>query len=92
MFSIAERAIAWGVVQSINVRINHLRALTISTPGRATASIAAMRRLVEAIGKTDRAAAFDASRDHIRTVGNLASQALEEKKNALVLEKAAFAH
>lgn len=82
MFRIAEKTVAWGVVQSINVRINHLRALTISTPGRATASIAEMRRLVEAIGKNDRTAAFDASRDHIRTVSNLARQTLESQKAA----------
>ena len=76
MFGIAGKSVAWSVVQSLNVRINHLRAVTISTPGRGTSAIEEMRRLVAAIAVADVEAARSASRAHISQVRSLARASL----------------
>ena len=72
LFACAGKQVAWDVVQSLNARINHLRAMTISTPGRAKAAIGEMHRILDAIRKHDADAAYRASADHVRKVAELA--------------------
>ena len=80
LFSIAGRPVAWGVVQSLNARINHLRGMTIATPGRRSQVDAEMRRIIEAIAVGDGEAAARASFDHVRTVATLAATVLNMKE------------
>jgi DNA-binding GntR family transcriptional regulator len=76
LFACAGKQVAWDVVQSLNARINHLRAMTISTPGRAKTAIQEMRRILDAIKRHDADAAHRASLDHVRMVADLASRSL----------------
>jgi DNA-binding GntR family transcriptional regulator len=76
LFKIAGKSVAWSVVQSLNARINHLRAMTIATPGRSRDAIAEMRRIVAAIQKHDGDAARQASMAHVEAVAQLARQVL----------------
>ena len=76
LFACAGKQVAWDVVQSLNARINHLRAMTISTPGRGKAAIGEMHRILDAIRKRDADGAYRASADHVRKVAELARNAL----------------
>jgi DNA-binding GntR family transcriptional regulator len=82
LFACAGMAVAWEVVQSLNARINHLRAVTIATPGRDEAAIAEMRRLLAAIAARDGDSAYRASVEHVRIVAALAQQALARSAEA----------
>jgi DNA-binding GntR family transcriptional regulator len=82
LFACAGKSVAWDVVQSLNARINHLRAMTISTPGRDKIAIQEMRRILDAIGRRDAAAAHQASLDHVHSVAALARQALTAEEVA----------
>lgn len=77
LFECAQKAVAWGVVKSLNARINHLRAMTISTPARGKAAIAEMRSIVAAIENGDADAAHAASTEHVRVAAGLAHAALK---------------
>jgi DNA-binding GntR family transcriptional regulator len=76
LFACAGKTVSWDVVQSLNARINHLRSMTISTPGRGQAAIAEMRRILDAIERGDGEAAYAASIDHVNVVAELAQRAL----------------
>jgi GntR family transcriptional regulator, trigonelline degradation regulator len=76
LFSCADKDVAWEVVKSLNARINHLRSITISTPGRGAAAIDEMRRILAAIEAGDGDAAYAASMDHVNVVATLAQAAL----------------
>jgi DNA-binding GntR family transcriptional regulator len=76
LFACADKQVAWDVVQSLNARINHLRAMTISTPGRAKTAIQEMHRILDAIKKRDSDGTYRASIDHVRTVAALARKSL----------------
>jgi DNA-binding GntR family transcriptional regulator len=76
LFACAGKSVAWDIVQSLNARINHLRAMTISTPGRDKIAIQEMRRILDAISRSDAEAAYQASLDHVASVAGLAQQAL----------------
>ncbi|HET6158687.1 MAG TPA: GntR family transcriptional regulator [Dongiaceae bacterium] len=82
LFACAGKSVAWDVVQSLNARINHLRAMTISTPGRDKIAIQEMRRILDAIARRDAAAANQASLDHVHSVASLARQALTAEEVA----------
>jgi len=79
MFAASGMTVAWGVVQSLNARINRLRVLTISSTGRRTESAAEMDRLVEALRKRDAKAAQEASEAHVRRVAGIAAERLKEQ-------------
>ena len=78
LFMEAGLAMAWEVVQSLNVRINRLRAMTISSSGRKTEASEEMRRIVDALQKRDGDAAQDASQAHVRRVAQIAAERLRE--------------
>jgi len=82
LFACAGKSVAWDVVQSLNARINHLRAMTISTPGRAKVAIAEMHRILDAIRRHNAEAAYQASLQHVQMVAELAQRALTAEKVA----------
>ena len=82
LFACANKSVAWHVVQSLNARINHLRAMTIATPGRDRAAISEMRRILKAIERKDGDAAYAASVDHVNLVAELAQRVLAQSAAA----------
>ncbi|MBI3145446.1 MAG: FCD domain-containing protein, partial [Pseudogulbenkiania sp.] len=78
MFAGSGQTMAWEIVQSLNARINRLRAMTISSAGRATEAAAEMRLLVDALKRRDAQAAHDASMAHVRRVAEIAARKLAE--------------
>ena len=64
--------VAWEMVQSLNARINRLRAMTISSAERKAATSQEMAALVEALLRRDGGAAEKASRDHIHKAAEIA--------------------
>jgi GntR family transcriptional regulator, trigonelline degradation regulator len=82
LFACAGKSVAWDVVQSLNARINHLRAMTIATPGRDKVAIREMHRILDAIKRRDADAAYTASLEHVQSVAALARQALTAEKVA----------
>lgn len=78
MFQGSGQSMAWEIVQSLNARINRLRAMTISSAGRAAEAAEEMRLLVEALLKRDAQAAHDASVAHVRRVASIAANKLAE--------------
>lgn len=83
MFHAAGETLAWTMVNSLNARINRLRAITIATRARGEHAPAEMRRLVDAIKRRDAAAAREAAEQHIRSVQSLALAALARDKAAV---------
>lgn len=76
LFLEAGMTVAWDVVQSLNSRINRLRAMTIATEGRAAAAKAEMARIVAALRARDADAAQAASEAHVREVARIAAARL----------------
>ena len=76
LFDCAGKDVAWEMVKSLNARINHLRSMTIATPGRAKAAIGEMNKILKAIESSDEQAAYAASMDHISVVAALAKALL----------------
>jgi DNA-binding GntR family transcriptional regulator len=66
------------LLQSLHDRIAFLRAITLVQPGRATHSVAEMRRIVEAILAQDQEAAARACIDHVEQGAATAAQVLEQ--------------
>ena len=84
LFKGCGQTIAWDMVQSLNARINRLRAVTISTQGRSDEAAIEMKNLVDALRKRDAVAAREASRVHVRRVAQLALEALHRNMPASV--------
>nr|WP_294863717.1 GntR family transcriptional regulator [uncultured Pseudogulbenkiania sp.] len=82
MFEGSGQTMAWEIVQSLNARINRLRAMTISSAGRATEAAAEMRLLVEALKRRDAQSAHDASVAHVKRVADIAARKLAEVADA----------
>lgn len=78
LFAGAGLDMAWEIVQSLNARINRLRLMTISSPGRQKEAAAEMERLVKALRKRDAAAAQDAAELHVRRVADIAGALLAQ--------------
>lgn len=78
LFQEAGLSMAWDVVQSLNARINRLRAMTISSAGRAAEASAEMAAIVDALQKRDPQAAQQASEAHVRRVAQIAAERLRD--------------
>lgn len=81
LFSAVGRDIAWGVVNLLTVRINHLRSMTIKTKNRAVEGPARMARIVEAIRKGDGAAAQQAALEHVASAAAIAETLLAAQQD-----------
>ncbi len=79
LFSKVGRTVAWGVVNSLTVRINHLRSMTIKTENRHIEGPAQMERIVEAIRKGDGNAAYEAAIDHVTRASAIAEAVLSAR-------------
>lgn len=77
LFLSSGKQVAWDVVHSLNARINHLRALTISSAQRHEQAIAEMRAIHRAIRAGDETGAEAAARAHIDSVTRIAHHYLE---------------
>jgi DNA-binding GntR family transcriptional regulator len=82
MFTGGQKLMMHQVVKSLNARINQLRSVTISSPGRGTDSNREMNKLLAAIAKKDGEAAAAASLEHVRRTAGIAMAALAEKEAA----------
>lgn len=78
MFVGSGLTMAWDIVQSLNARINRLRAMTISSSGRKAEAAAEMARIVQALRQRDPQAAQQASEAHVRRVAEIAAQRLAD--------------
>ncbi|MDW5440963.1 GntR family transcriptional regulator [Polaromonas sp. SM01] len=78
MFVGSGLTMAWDIVQSLNARINRLRAMTISSSGRKAEAAAEMARIVQALRQRDPQAAQEASEAHVRRVAEIAAQRLAD--------------
>ncbi|MBH1965306.1 MAG: GntR family transcriptional regulator [Comamonadaceae bacterium] len=78
LFKEAGLEMAWEVVQSLNARINRLRVMTISSPGRAQEAAAEMSNIVKALQKGDADAAQQASQEHVKRVAQIAADRLKD--------------
>lgn len=66
------------IVQSLNARINRLRAMTISSSGRGADAVSEMRAILEAIQHHDPEKAYEMSVAHVRRVAAIAAAKLQE--------------
>lgn len=80
LFLHAGKEIAWGIVSSLTVRINHLRSLTIKTEGRAVEGPVQMERIVAAIKAGNGDEANAAALQHVRSASAIAQRLLTERE------------
>lgn len=78
MFEIAGKRIAWTLVRGLNVRINALRAITISRPGRRAAAAQEIGELYEAVAAGDGPLAAERSAGHVARAASIAQEVLRE--------------
>ncbi len=71
------------VLQSLHDRIASLRALTLAQPGRAEASVAEMRTILEAIVAADGPAACQACITHVEQAARVAVAVLRRREHSL---------
>ncbi|WP_151613887.1 GntR family transcriptional regulator [Sinorhizobium alkalisoli] len=76
LFTAVGRHVAWGVVNLLTVRINHLRSMTIKTENRDVEGPTQMERIVEAIKRGDGDAAHKAALDHVARAAAIAEALL----------------
>ncbi|TWD51247.1 GntR family transcriptional regulator [Agrobacterium vitis] len=80
LFSKIDRHVAWGVVNLLTVRINHLRSMTIKTKSRGIDGPAQMAKIIEAIRQGDGDAAYRAALDHVASACAIAEAVLSAQK------------
>ncbi|MES2943302.1 MAG: GntR family transcriptional regulator [Pseudomonadota bacterium] len=76
MFQAAGDTVAWGVVNSLNARINRLRVITIASRQRGSAAPGEMHRLLAAIREQNPEAAQTAAQTHVRNAQTIAMASL----------------
>ncbi len=76
LFNAAGKQIAWEIVQRLNVRINQLRSMTITSVNRREPAIAEMIEIMNAIRARDADAAEAAARRHIESAWKIARDLL----------------
>ncbi len=81
MFEGGGMSIAWSVTSLLNARINHLRALTTSQPGRDQTGPKQMQSIVDAIMKGDQEAAVAACLAHVAQAASIAAAALAQSES-----------
>lgn len=76
MFHGGGRRVAWEIVQTLNARINRLRAMTIASEDRGRQAVAEMNLILDAIRSHDAQRARDAATGHVARVAVIAAQLL----------------
>ena len=76
MFLSGGKTIAWGIVQTLNARITHLRAMTISSIGRNVRGPGEMEKILVALRARDADRAEQACLTHVREAGSIALRIL----------------
>ena len=76
MFQAAGDTVAWGIVNSLNARINRLRVITISSQQRGAAAPGEMHRLLSAIREQQPEAAQAAAQAHVKNAQAIAMASL----------------
>jgi len=76
MFHGGDRTVAWEIVQTLNARINRLRALTIASDDRGRQAVAEMNRILDAIRSRDARRTGEAATAHVARVAAIAAQLL----------------
>ncbi|MDI6024944.1 GntR family transcriptional regulator [Corticibacterium sp. UT-5YL-CI-8] len=79
LFGKVDRHVAWGVVNLLTVRINHLRSMTIKTENRNIEGPAQMERIIEAIRKGDGPGAQQAAIEHVTHAAAIAEKVLSSQ-------------
>ncbi|MBY4590961.1 MULTISPECIES: GntR family transcriptional regulator [Rhizobium] len=82
LFTRVDRHVAWGVVNLLTVRINHLRSMTIKTEGRGTEGPLQMSKIIDAIRRGDGEGAQRAAMDHVAAASAIAEAVLSAQKPA----------
>ncbi|WEX74499.1 GntR family transcriptional regulator [Sinorhizobium numidicum] len=80
LFEKSGRHVAWSIVNSITVRINHLRSMTIKTVGRDKEGPAQMQRIIDAIKAGDGEAAYRAANAHVGSAAAIAQSLLADSQ------------
>lgn len=78
VFAVSQKLVAWKVVESLYVRINTLRAMTIRMSNRPSVSVAEMKRIYAAIAAGDPEAARAAAIEHVREAAAAARRTFAE--------------
>ncbi len=81
IFTAGGKAVSWDLVDWLNGRISRLRALTLSSSGRASSGPANLRKIVVAIKRRDPQAAAEACQRHIAEAAHIALAHLDEGKD-----------
>lgn len=76
VFEASRKTVAWNLVEALYLRINALRAMTITSVDRQTVSVNEMERIYEGIVARDPERAREAAVEHVRQAGKLAKSLL----------------
>lgn len=89
MFHAAGETVAWGIVCSLNARINRLRGITIASRERGSSAPGEMHKLLEAIRKRQPEAAREAAQAHVRSAQAIAMATLARDTSVTPLRRKA---
>ncbi|WP_429265733.1 GntR family transcriptional regulator [Paraburkholderia sp. EB58] len=78
MFHGGGKKVSWEIVQTLNARINRLRAMTIASDDRGRQAVQEMNRILDAIRARDAQRARDAATAHVARVADIAAQLLQQ--------------
>lgn len=81
MFHCAGETVAWGIVNSLNARINRLRVITISSHSRGQSAPNEMHAILSAIKDKDQERAKLAAQNHVLAAQAIALQSLLATEN-----------
>ena len=82
MFHGGGKNVAWEIVQTLNARINRLRAMTIASDDRGRQAVQEMNRILAAIRAHDAPRARDAATAHVARVADIAAELLRQTVDA----------
>jgi len=78
MFHGGGKNVSWEIVQTLNARINRLRAMTIASDDRGRQAVQEMNRILDAIRARDARRARDAATAHVARVADIAARLLQQ--------------
>ncbi len=80
IFHVGEKTVAWDLVERLNGRVGRLRAMTLCSPGRATAGPQNLINIVDAIEAGNGIKASLACEAHLRQACEIALQCLKDSE------------